>query len=99
MFNLSAEITVDQGYFAHSVRKAVYLALIEKFSLVKMDVGQVVKMSSVIGLMHTIQGVVSVKLNHLYDSEKNAGLFDINPEGNEIYQINPNAVILKVKVS
>ena len=98
MFNLSAEITVDKKFDSYIVKKAVNMALREKFSLDRMQVGQRVYKSEVIALIQQIEGVVNTELNHLYDSEKSVGLFDLSPNVNEIFRINPNEIILKVKI-
>ena len=99
MFNLSVELTVDENFDVQFVKNAVNIALTEKFSLECMQIGKRVFVCDVLALIQQIKGVVNATINSLYDSEKNVDLFDLTPNTDEIFKINPNGIILKVTKS
>jgi hypothetical protein len=66
LFNLAANVAVDNGYITNNVFAAIQTALADSFSFAKRGFGQPVTAAEVITVIQNVDGVIYVDLDSLY---------------------------------
>ncbi|MBN1428153.1 MAG: putative baseplate assembly protein [Anaerolineae bacterium] len=74
LFNLSANVAIDNRYVAESVFQAIYDVLVDAFSFPKRSFGQSVTSAEVVSIIQNINGVIYVDLDLLYLSSDGQAL-------------------------
>jgi len=97
MFSLSAKIEITRRHDAYTIKKSINKLLREKFSKENMKRGQPIYKSELTAFVNQIEGVVSCTLNQLCGSDSNFGIFNLIPEPNEIFIIDPKGIKVEIK--
>lgn len=72
-FHLEARTLIDPAYLWEDVKAHLEAALLEAFGFDARAFGQPVTAAEVVEIMHTVEGVVAVDLNHFFKTQEESG--------------------------